>query len=244
MTAPWIRTIGQALRFWLLPGACLACHRLLPIDGKSLCSECDRILPDEDGPVCPRCSGSIGAWVGSPEGCHRCRHKTWNFDRVVRLGAYGGLLRDLLLRMKQPSGEALAEVVGERWADRMCPKFSGMRIDLVVPIPLHPRRRRQRGFNVAEYLAEPLAERLGARCLISWLRRVRHDQPQTDLTPSQRPGNIRGAFAGSPQPWLRGKSIVLVDDVLTTGSTAHEASRPLRQAGAASIIVAVVAHGR
>lgn len=244
MTAQWAKTIGQAFRYWLLPGACLACHRLLAIDQDSLCTECDRILSSDDGPVCQRCSGSVGPGLDTSEGCHQCRQERWNFDRVVRLGAYGGPLRDLLLRMKQPSGESLAEVVGRRWAEQMCPKLAGHRMDLVVPVPLHRRRQRERGFNVAEYLAVALAEKLGVAYHTTWLRRVRHDPPQTDLSPSQRRANVRGAFAGCPDHRLRGKSIVLVDDVLTTGSTAHEAARPLRDAGAASIIVAVVAHGR
>ena len=244
MATQWAKTIGQAFRYWLLPGACLACHRLLSMDEESFCRECDRLFALDDGPVCLRCSGSVGLGQDTSAGCHLCRHETWHFDHVVRLGPYGGWLRDLVLRMKQADGETLSEAVGQRWVEAMRPKLVSNRIDIVVPVPLHPKRRAERGFNVAEHLAEPLAQSLGAVYLDGWLRRVRHTPPQADLSSSERRSNVRRAFVGRLDRPLRGKSIALVDDVLTTGSTADEAARPLRDAGATSIVVVVVAHGR
>jgi len=160
----------------------------------------------------------------------------------VRLGTYDGQLRELVLRMKIEGSEALSEAVGERWAGNICPKLAGNRIDLVVPVPLHWRRRWQRGFNQSELLARALAGRMGVPYQ-PVLRRVRHTPKQTTLSPTARRDNVRNAFRVARTAEVRGRAVVLVDDVLTTGSTAHEAARALRDAGTVSIAVAVVAHG-
>jgi ComF family protein len=145
--------------------------------------------------------------------------------------------------MKSSRSEALSEAVGERLAEAIVPKLGQVRIDLAVPVPLHWRRQWQRGFNQSQLLARALARRLNVPCGQNVMR-VRHTPKQTTLSPTGRRENMRNAFRAARMAALVGKSVVLVDDVLTTGSTAHEAARALRDAGAVSITVAVVAHGR
>jgi ComF family protein len=114
-------------------------------------------------------------------------------------------------------------------------------IHCVIPVPLHWRRRWQRGYNQAEALARALAGACGFPCRSHWLARVRHTPAQHLLSPSARRANVQGAFHARKRPELAGATVLLVDDVLTTGTTCSEAARALRDAGVRKVIVAVVA---
>jgi ComF family protein len=176
--------------------------------------------------------------------CIRCREETYHFERAIRLGPYDGLLRELILRCKHQAGEALADVLGEIWAECACERLRELRADVVVPIPLHWRRRWTRGYNQSEALARPLAAGLGMPILPFALRRVRNTPHQTRQTPSARRDNVRNAFVVRTHTPIARKNVLLVDDVLTTGWTASEAARALRAAGAGRVVVAVLAHSQ
>jgi ComF family protein len=149
----------------------------------------------------------------------------------------------LILRMKQPGGEMLAEAVGTCWADCRHESLRKLQAELVVPVPLHWYRSWRRGFNQSEALARALARKLGVPCQTRWLKRVRHTVKQTSLAPTERRENVKGSFRVSRLSRLRGQTVLLIDDVLTTGSTAHEAAKALRKAGAGRVIAAVLGHG-
>jgi ComF family protein len=106
--------------------------------------------------------------------------------------------------------------------------------DLILPIPLHPRRQRRRGYNQSERLAQPLAEALAIQFNRAALRRTRHTAPQVGLGPAERADNVRGAFAADAQA-VSGRHVLLVDDVLTTGATMTAAAEALLAAGAQSV---------
>jgi ComF family protein len=136
----------------------------------------------------------------------------------------------------------LAEVLGEVWAEQTGPRIRELKPAVVVPVPLHWWRRWARGFNQSESLARTLAAGLALPFFPTVLRRVRNTPYQTRQTPSVRRDNVRNAFmVRSKTPIVR-KTVLLVDDVLTTGSTASEAARALRAAGAERVVVAVLAH--
>jgi ComF family protein len=145
--------------------------------------------------------------------------------------------------MKHASGEGLAELVGELWAAATEARLRALAAHVVVPVPLHWRRRWGRGYNQSEALARPIAARLGLPCRPSCLRRVRHTPEQAKQTPAARQDNVRHAFRARGT-LLRGQTVLLVDDVFTTGSTAAEAARALRQAGAGRVVVAVLARAQ
>ena len=134
--------------------------------------------------------------------------------------------------------------MGAVWACHGIERLRSLQADVVIPVPLHWTRRWRRGFNQSELLAQALAARLGVKCPRGWLFRARPTPPQTRQTPPQRRENVRGAFRVRAETELRGKTVLLVDDVMTTGSTVHEAARALRTAQPARIAVAVLAHGR
>jgi len=141
--------------------------------------------------------------------------------------------------MKHSSGEALAEMIGELWAESAESRLRALGADSVVPIPLHWRRRWWRGYNQSEALARPIAARLALPLYTSWLRRVRNTPEQKGRSAADKMENVRDAFraCGSGPA---GRTILLVDDVLTTGATASEAARALRRGGAKRVVVAVL----
>ena len=223
------------------PGTCAVCGALAPPERPNLCEPCRDSLTHDPGPLCPCCAASVGPFVHLEDGCTHCRDETFHFERVVRLGAYGGVLRDVILRMKHIRGEMLADILGELWARHLELAFHSVKADAVVPVPLHWRRRLTRGYNQSAALARQLAFGLKIPYRSWWLRRVRNTPHQTTLTPTERRDNLRGAFQATPWAKLRDRTILLVDDVLTTGGTASEAARTLREAGAANVVVAVLA---
>jgi ComF family protein len=237
------RDLAQGLLALLYPGVCGACASPLSPEMKFFCPACRHLLTGDTQPTCPRCASSVGPFTLLDNGCSRCRDDSFQFERAFRLGPYNGLLRELILRMKEGSGEALAEMVGAFWAEHALNRLAEVRADVVIPVPLHWQRRWSRGYNQSAVLAYCLAARLGLPCKPRWLRRVRQTPRQTEQTPAARRDNVRGAFQSRPRPGLRGRRVLLVDDVLTSGSTASEAARALRSAGASSVVVAVLAHG-
>ena len=202
-------------------------------------------LTTDPSASCPRCSGTVGPYARLEGGCNACRDQPFHFECAVRLGPYKDLLRQVILRLKHASGEGLAEVLGELWASHMEKRLRDLMPDVVVPIPLHWWRRLTRGYNQSEVLARGLAQRLGIPCQPRWLRRIRNTPQQVGQTATVRRENVKNAFFAPSRVELRGKTILLVDDVSTTGSTANDAARALRRAGAARVVVAVLAgsHG-
>ena len=152
------------------------------------------------------------------------------------------MLREVVLRLKSRSGEMLAECLGHLWARHVAERLRAVGAHLVIPVPLHWRRRWSRGFNQSQLLADGIAQRLNLTCESRWLRRIRHTPHQMNLGATERRANLRGAFGTSSAANLKGKTVLLVDDVLTTGSTASEAARALRLAGASKVVVVVLAH--
>jgi ComF family protein len=147
----------------------------------------------------------------------------------------------VILRLKHSSGEPQAEKLASLWADHAAARFRAQAADMIVPVPLHWWRYWQRGYNQSQALALVLAEQLKLPCRPRWLRRIRHTPHQVGQTPAARRANVRGVFAARPRKELKNKTVLLVDDVLTTGTTASEAAKALRTAGAARVVVAVLA---
>jgi ComF family protein len=186
----------------------------------------------------------VGPFANVKGGCTRCRGQRYHFDQALRLGPYDGLLREMILRLKYRTGEELADLVGDLWAEQAESRLRDLGAEIVIPVPLHWWRYWQRGYNQSEALAHALARKLRLPCRPGWLRRIRNTPQQTRQTPSGRLVNVKGAFKSSARAALKGKTILLVDDVLTTGSTCSEAAHVLRTAGAARVMVAVLAHSR
>jgi ComF family protein len=185
--------------------------------------------------------------VESDARCGLCRRLEPLFVKAVAYGSYEGGLRELIHILKYGQVRPAANVLGRMLAEVITGLESGFGPDtvVVVPVPLHPRRLRQRGFNHSELIARA-ALKLGsidARLTLSvkMLERSRETQSQTGLTRHQRRENIRGAFVVAKPEALSGREVLLVDDVFTTGTTVSECARVLLRAGASKVWVATVA---
>jgi len=192
-------------------------------------------------PACPSCAQTIGPHTDTTDGCAECRGTAHAFESALRLGPYAGKLRDAVLRMKFLAGEGLADLAGRMFAEARGESLKAAEIDLVTPVPLHWWRKWGRGYNQAEAVARELAAALQVPFASRLLRRVRWTPQQVQPTRDARRENVKGAFRVGRGARLTGKAVLLVDDVMTTGSTLSEAARMLRNAGADRVVVAVLA---
>jgi ComF family protein len=236
-----VQELAQGILQLLYPTVCCFCNESLPAGRGNVCAACRQKLTTDPHAACPRCAATVGPFALTDNGCTACRALVFHFERVSRLGPYEGFLREVILRMKHSTGEWQAETLGDLWAEHSEAALRLLGAQIVVPVPLHWWRRWTRGYNQSEALARRLARRLGLPCRPGWLRRNRNTPRQVLQTAAGRRDNVRGAFTAARRPELRGKTILLVDDVLTTGTTASEAARALLAAGAQRVVAAVLA---
>lgn len=236
------------------PTDCALCGGELASDGCSrVCRACWTGLQPWGGPLCARCGlpfASPRALDSSLAMCGACRNHEPAFDGARSFGLYAGKLRLAILRLKFAGDDRLGARLGELLASTWdhLPARVESDLPLVVPIPLHPSRRRERGFNQSAMLAEGLAQTLRKRShapapqiASACLGRKRATIPQTGLSVSARRENLRGAFEVTKPEAVRGRCIVLVDDVMTTGATLSAAARALKRAGVGRVLALTLA---
>ena len=220
----------------LYPPVCVLCggHGEAARD---LCRGCAADLPPNRNP-CPRCAEPLPPGAPSGSLCGSCLRSPPAFDACRAPYLYAPPADWLIGRLKFQACLAHARVLTSLLADHLA-AAGGQLPDLLVPMPLHPARLRERGFNQAIELARPLGRHLGVPVALDLARRVRGGQPQSSLEKSRRHANVRGAFA-LKAPLAAGR-VAIVDDVLTTGASAGELARTLKRAGAERVEVWVVA---
>ena len=223
----------------LLAPSCLVCQTLLdrPTNGP-VCLACWDAVPRLTPPLCARCGDPLPPWrviSQQHERCPRCRRSPSAVDRGRAVGPYEGTLRRIVHLFKYDRCYTLAAPLGALMRAHGADLLADA--DCVVPVPLHPRRRRARGFNQAAALAAQLGPPV-----VDALRRTVATRPQTSLPAARRHGNVRGVFAPSraAHRWMGwhpvgDARVVLVDDVSTTGSTLDACARELRRCGAREV---------
>jgi ComF family protein len=203
------------------------------------------------GALCSVCGERLGIVPGPHTGgtepvCGPCRRSPPWFAKAAAYGSYDGGLRELVHLLKYDRVRPAARLLGRMLADAITslePGFGKSPV-LVLPVPLHAAKLRERGFNQAELIARAaLKLKPGNRFTLESraLERWRFTQPQTGLTRRQRAENVRGAFAMVHPEKVAGRPVLLVDDVFASGTTASECARMLRRAGASKVWVATVA---
>ena len=174
--------------------------------------------------------------------CTNCNGRDWHLSTIVAACRYVGVAEELIKRFKYGRDRTLAPVLGDLLFSAMSdPRFAGKPFDAVVPVPLHSLREREREFNQSALLAAMLSKRLGSP-VHQLLRRVRATDPQTGLDREERMKNLKGAFQ-IRKASVKGLSLLLVDDVTTTGTTLDACAEVLREAGAKEVCAVVVARG-
>ena len=222
---------------FILPTSCSFCHD--PVGDSNIpffCSTCWADFTLIQGPVCPRCGtpfDSPEALAQSPEHvCLACRREPPLFDQALSVGYFEGSLREAVHQFKYRPCRTLGSPLGEWMAANV---RLVMDIDLVMPVPLHVSRLKERGFNQALLLAHRMSESHSIPFSSDNLCRTRPTRPQVELTGVERIQNVAGAFALRQPEMVVDRSVVLIDDVFTTGATMNECASVLKQAGAAQV---------
>ncbi|MGD2048851.1 MAG: ComF family protein [Chloroflexota bacterium] len=215
----------RALLDAILPPVCAYCNRV----GELFCTDCLAAVKWVEHPICHKC----GRVQRIPtERCSSCQKTPLPLDRIRAATLHVDPVRLVLHKMKYEGFFALSEPLGNLMI-KAWPMWQHS-FDLVLPIPLHPQRERERGYNQSELLVRQLRKELGWATEPAALKRYRRTRPQLGLTANERRANVRDAF-GADSVRVNGKRILLVDDVCTTGSTLASAAEALLNAGARSI---------
>lgn len=242
----WGAELYFALLRFVLPAACTICQGPLGIGSRSVvCGACWGRIRILHPPFCPRCGRPFwGTATAHPpshlcQGC-RARPPQYLLARSAVIYERDDPLREFLLLFKYGRRITLGGHLGRLMAERAEDLFGHEAIDAVVPVPLHRTRERERGFNQADILARVLARRLRRPVLRKTVERIRSTPPQAGK-PRERARNVRGAFAVRRPEEIAGRSLLLVDDVLTTGATVNECAKVLMKAGARPVLVYTLA---
>ena len=230
----------------LCPPQCPACHNEIDSAAEVLCPDCWRqIRESSPGDYCLVCGHNSGPFALIENRCHRCQNARPAVTRIVRVGPYQQVLRELILAFKFRRQSHLDTFLGKMLAAAIIGDPHIRQADMLAPIPLHWRRRWSRSYDQAQLLTHATHHALKQQNISipvnSDLLRIRHTAPQTSMAHSHRLQNLKGAFAVRPDTPIQGKHICLIDDVSTTGTTLRVAARTLIKAGAARVSAAVLA---
>jgi len=230
----------QAAVSLLYPATCTICRKHVRA-GEYLCDDCEakiiRIVP----PFCDTCSEPFEGSISTAFSCANCAHRTIHFEAAVAAYRGRGIVRDVIHEFKYNRQLHLRHLIAT-WLRAALDddRLRRQHFDVMVPVPLHPARQRERGFNQASLLSKLLSVRTSIPCR-PLLKRVRYTTTQTALDRAERMENLHNAFRLRKNADVRGLRVLLIDDVLTTGSTLSECARVLKRAGATSVHAATAA---
>jgi competence protein ComFC len=209
-----------------------------------VCASCRTEVKLIEPPFCQRCGSMFPGEITSTFQCGNCRNLELEFSYARAVATADGILLDILHRYKYENALWVEPFVTELFVDVAGPKVKAGEWDMIVPVPLHPRRQKEREFNQAEVLGRALSKATDIALETRFLQRTIDTRTQTRLSRTQRSENVRRAFRFRGRKGeLAGKRMIVVDDVLTTGATASACARLLRQNGAEEVCVWTLARG-
>lgn len=216
--------------FWdaLFPRRCPVCGQIPKAN--RICPSCLKKLSFVSSPTCKKCGKEIVD--ETLEYCLDCSRRAHSFSYGIALLNYNEAAAHSVAAVKYKNKREYLDFYAEEAVKRCGELLLRMQADALVPVPVHPKRRRMRGFNQAELLAEKMGEALSLPVWNEVLYRSRNTEPQKELSPAERLKNLEQAFAAKP---VLGKRLILIDDIYTTGSTMEACSRVLKRAGAETI---------
>jgi ComF family protein len=225
----------QDLLDFFFPPLCLICEeRLLP-DEEYYCGTCYKDFEYVPRPLCAVCGAPLGNRVIEKEYCPDCPPKPIHFDTARAPLLYDGPVVPGIIAMKFNRRLEMAEYFGRILFYYLKTEMKDENFDCIIPVPLHPRRYLERGYNQSEEMGMFLSRKTGIPLFPELLRRIRNTPPQTSVEHSGRRKNVTGAFnVVYPDP-VKGHRVLLLDDVYTTGSTLNAAAGALKDAGAAKV---------
>lgn len=245
----WLAEAGDAFASVFFPAGCRLCERVLvQASTVPICQECLGSFPALGGAGCQKCGQPLATWSlgnaaqADPDGallCPECHARDYSFDFVRSYALYKGPLVPTIMLLKFERIEPLGCWFAQRLIEVV--QRDGIAADVVVPVPLHRLRQRERGYNQAELVAKPLARKLDLPYRAVLLTRTKPRPDKHILSFEERWESVRGAFATRPGSKVDNLRVLLVDDVMTTGATLDACAKALRGAGAKSVIGLTVA---
>ena len=246
-SAAWavLRDALDAVASLFFPAPCRICEATLTTASRiPVCRECLDSLRPLSGPACQRCGRPFGSPLAGAVArplCHACRRNAYAFDLARSYGAYDESMVRAITLLKYHAVTPLAGWFAERLTGLLARQPEPFVVDVIVPVPLHPTRLRERGYNQAELIARPLAKRLHLPLRSYLLVRTKPRPDKLKLTRQERWRSVRGAYVIQKGTRVDKLRVLLVDDVFTTGATLDACARALKQAGAAGVIGVTVA---
>lgn len=238
-----VRMTGEGLFATLFPAECRLCNDpLLAMSRLPVCDACLAKIQSFNSAVCAHCGEILT--IGNAQVCTACVQASPPFVAALAIGPYDGALRGVIHLLKYNSVRPAAQMLGRELAKVLAENSSKIGDNpLILPVPLHRAKDRDRGFNQAEEIANAVKKATGFAIDRHVLVRKRPTVSQTGMTAHQRRENVRGAFVLRKRGLnvVKGRNIVLIDDVMTTGATAAECTRVLLRAGAKQVLVATAA---
>jgi ComF family protein len=236
-----IKEIKKELLSFLYPPRCVCCDTVLKKKEEGCCPRCAAKLPRITGPVCMKCGKPVAD--ERQEYCADCRKYHHDFDRGTAAFLYTGAMRQSVYRMKACNRRDYLPFYAEAMTSALKAYLPYWQPELIVPIPMHPKKKRQRGYNQSELLAGLISEQTGIPTRCDLLRCVKLTSAQKTLNRSERRENLKGSIAPA-EPFPPVKRVLLVDDVYTTGSTMDEAAKILKQNGVESVYFVALRTGK
>ncbi|OGV41576.1 MAG: hypothetical protein A2X46_02545 [Lentisphaerae bacterium GWF2_57_35] len=225
------------------PRACELCGSKIGPELHHICWDCLAGLSYVTDPYCSVCGDPVDGRVDHDFVCFNCSETRPHFELARSAARYRGVLKDLLCDFKYRHALWLRKDFVRLLSSCLSLDFDLSAVDAVTYVPLYPSKQRFRSFNQARLLADSLAKLIHKPLYSKVLKRIRPSISQTNLTAKARASNVRGAFAAGRTFRLKGRGILLVDDVMTTGATVNECARALKEGGAQSVFVVTVARG-
>lgn len=228
----FLKNIFSDLIDLIYPVRCHVCQKFLEKnehEGSAICSDCLNSFSRITSPFCPICRTPFISRTGINHHCENCLRKRPQYDALGAPYLYEGVLMDIIHRFKYSGKQHYANSLGRLLADFTKQWLPGPDNYLVMPIPLHPKKLRQRGFNQSLLLARIVSSVFNMELDFLSLRKIKDTIAQTNLTRKERRKNVRKVFEFTGNGNIKGRTIVLVDDVATTGSTLNECARILKR---------------
>jgi competence protein ComFC len=227
-----LKQLCGALADFVFPRICCGCGERIIEAERLVCAECEALIEPLRLPLCRVC-GAEDAAVEPP--CDDCPPRPIFFDAARATTEFHGVAKTVIERFKYSERMEYAPLMASRMASVFGREFPTLHVDIIVPVPLHAARQRERGYNQSWLLARALGEELAFEAEPNLLRRTRATPSQTRLNRRERASNMKDAFTVPGAGTVAGKTVLLVDDVYTTGSTLNECSRALSLDGAAAV---------
>ncbi|OGP54459.1 MAG: hypothetical protein A2Y65_09770 [Deltaproteobacteria bacterium RBG_13_52_11] len=227
----------------IFPPVCPICQAPFGGQGEDLiiCPDCQKAIRPVRPPYCPCCGLPYPTGDGEGHLCGPCLKEKWYFEVHRTCALYEGALKEAIHRFKYGGVFPLVRVFGDLLQPPLQTLIEDYPVDVMVPVPLHIRRLRERGFNQALLLVRELSKRTGIPYEERALAKIKDTPVQIALKKRERRKNLKGAFQVKDQEAIKGKAVVLVDDVYTTGATVNECSRTLLEGGAGKVAILTVA---